>query len=357
MPCQGRRMAKDRTSRAFRPDDSTTDIRDLLQQERKIKSEFTSDIREAAKLHGRARANLTRISEEMLAARPLDLDVTREVVQAVYDSMQKNPDILLWMTNMQMPYEHHACHSFNVAVLSMLFGRHRGKTRASLMALGTGGMLHDIGKTRISPELLDKPCALDPDERDIVRRHAQEGYKALNATGRLTEDVLDIVRCHHERADGNGYPGGMFGDSIPELARIVAIADAYDSITYGYGYRKPLTPTEALHILKTQAAEEYGEDLVEDFIRCMGAYPVGSVVELNSGAIVMVIASNPQARLKPKVMNLCNEDGKFEKPRMLTDLAVYDDKEITTRWGIRGLVTPSVLPFDVRSVILEEIQF
>jgi HD-GYP domain-containing protein (c-di-GMP phosphodiesterase class II) len=350
-------MAKEQNSRAFRPEDSTTDIRNLLLQERKAKAEFTSDIREAAKLHGRARANLARLSEDMLAGRPLALDITREVVQAIYDSMQKNPNVLVWMTNMQMPYEHHACHSFNVCVLSMLFGKHRGKNRSDLMALGTGGMLHDLGKTRISTELLDKPARLDDDERDIVRRHADEGYKALSATGRLTNDILDIVRCHHERADGNGYPAGLFGDNVPELARMVAITDAYDSIIYGYGYRTPVTPTDALHTLKSQAAEEYGEDLVEDFIRCMGIYPVGSIVKLNSGAVVMVIASNTQARLKPKVMTLCNEDGKFEKPRMLADLANYNDVELTERWGIRGLVNPSVLPFDVRSVILEEIQF
>lgn len=350
-------MAKEQNSRAFRPEDSTTDIRNLLQQERKAKAEFTSDIREAARLHGRARANLARLSEDMLAERPLALDITREVVQAIYDSMQKNPNVLLWMTSMQMPYEHHACHSFNVCILSMLFGKHRGKNRADLMALGTGGMLHDVGKTRISPELLDKPARLDNDERDIVRRHAVEGYKALAATGRLTNDILDIVRCHHERVDGNGYPSGLFGDNVPDLARMVAIADAYDSIIYGYGYRTPVTPTEALRTLKTEAAEEYGEDLVEEFIRCLGAYPVGSLVQLNSGAVVMVIASNPQARLKPKVMTLCNEDGKFEKPRMLADLAGYTDEELAERWGIRGLVEPSVLPFDVRSVILEEIQF
>lgn len=350
-------MANEQNSRAFRPEDSTTDIRNLLQQERKTKAEFTSDIREAARLHGRARANLARLSEDMLAGRPLALDITREVVQAIYDSMQKNPNVLLWMTNMQMPYEHHACHSFNVCILSMLFGKHRGKGRADLMALGTGGMLHDIGKTRISPELLDKPTKLDDDERDIVRRHATEGYKALAATGRLTNDVLDIVRCHHERADGNGYPSGLFGDNVPDLARIVAIADAYDSIIYGYGDRAPTTPSDALRTLKTAASEEYGEDLVEDFIRCLGAYPVGSLVQLNSGAIVMVIASNPKSRLKPKVMTLCNEDGKFEKPRMLSDLAAYTDAELAESWGIRGLIEPSMLPFDVRSVILEEIQF
>ena len=165
-----------------------------------------------------------------------------------------------------------------------------------------------------------------------------------------------IVRCHHERSDGSGYPEGLFGGSLPDLARMVAITDAYDSMTGGY-YRPAMTPTDALQVLKTQASEEYGEDLVEDFIRCLGTYPVGSLVELNSGALVMVVASNSQARLKPKVMLLCNEEGKFEKPRMLTDLADFTDQDLSDRWGIRGLVDPTEAGIDVRGVVLEEIQF
>jgi HD-GYP domain-containing protein (c-di-GMP phosphodiesterase class II) len=349
-------MAKDNGSRAFRPEDTTTDIRNALQRERKVKADFISDIRDAAKLHGRARANLTRLGEDMRARRPLHMDVTKEVAHAMFDSLITNPNVLLWMTNMQMPKEHHACHSFNVSVLSMIFGKHRGMTRSEMLALGTGGLLHDIGKTHIPAPTLDKRAKLTDVERALVRKHAKAGYDALLATKQLTNDILDIVRDHHERADGNGYPEGLFGDSVPESARMVAITDAYDSMTGGY-YRPAMTPTDALQVLKTQASEEYGEDLVEDFIRCLGTYPVGSLVELNSGALVMVVASNSQARLKPKVMLLCNEEGKFEKPRMLTDLADFTDQDLSDRWGIRGLVDPTEAGIDVRGVVLEEIQF
>jgi len=349
---QGIGMAKS----AFRPEDTTTDIRNALQQERKIKSDFTSGIREGAKLYGRARACLQRLFEDVRHNRPLDLETAKEVVQAMYESLAKNQNVLLWITNLQFPHESNACHNFNIAVLSMMFGKHRGMSRSDIIYLGQGGLLHDLGKTHVPTVVLERPARLTPDEMTIVRRHALEGYNALNATGQLTNAVLDIVRYHHERADGSGYPEGLFGGSVPDLARMVAIADAYDSMIGGY-YRRPMTPTDALRMLKTSAAEEYGVELVEEFIRCLGTYPVGSLVELNSGSVVMVVGSNPDARLKPLVMFVRNEEGRFERPRMLNDLSRYNDDDLADRWGIRRLVDPLEYGIDMWALILEEIQF
>lgn len=341
---------------AFRPDDTTTDIRNALQQERKTKSDFTSNIREGAKLYGRARACLQRLFEDVRHNRSLDLETSREVVQAMFDNLTKNPNVLLWITNLQFPQESNACHNFNISVLSMIFGRHRGMSRGDILALGLGGLLHDLGKTHIPPVMLDKPASLTPEEWAIVRKHAAEGFEALNDTGQVTKNVLEIVRYHHERADGSGYPEGLFGGSLPDLPRMVAIADAYDSMVGGY-YRRPMTPTDALRVLKTDAAEEYGMDLVEEFIRCMGTYPVGSLVELNSGSVVMVVGSNPEARLKPLIMFVRNEEGRFERPRMLSDLSRHSDATLAERWGIRQLVDPVSYGIDMWNLILEEIQF
>lgn len=341
---------------AFRPEDTTTDIRNALQQERKTKADFTSNIREGAKLYGRARACLQRLFEDVRHNRPLDLETSKEVVQAMYDSLAKNPNVLLWITNLQFPQESNACHNFNISVLSMVFGRHRGMSKADILYLGHGGLLHDLGKTHIPPLMLEKPAQLTLEERMIVRKHAIEGFNALNATGLLTNAVLDIVRYHHERADGSGYPEGLFGGSLPDLPRMVAIADAYDSMVGGY-YRRPMTPTDALRVLKTDASEEYGPELVEEFIRCMGTYPVGSLVELNSGSVVMVVGSNPAARLKPVVMFVRNEEGRFERPRMLNDLSRHSDEALAERWGIKRLVDPVSYGIDMWNLILEEIQF
>ncbi|HEY4128365.1 MAG TPA: HD domain-containing phosphohydrolase [Gammaproteobacteria bacterium] len=341
---------------AFRPEDTTTDIRNALQQERKTKSDFISGIREGAKVYGRARACLHRLFEDVRQNRPLNLEIAREVVQAMYDSLANNQNTLLWITNLQFPKEANACHNFNVAVLSMVFARHRGMSRHDIVALGLGGLLHDLGKTHVPPAMLEKPVALSPDERVMVRKHAVEGYEMLNATGQVTNNVLEIVRYHHERADGTGYPEGLYGGSVPELARIVAVTDAYDSMIGGY-YRLPMTPTDALRILKNDAGEEYGVDLVEEFIRCLGTYPIGSLVELNSGSVVMVVASNPAARLKPMVMFVRNEEGRFEKPRMLNDLSRHSDESLAERWGIKRLVDPVSYGIHMWNLMLEEIQF
>ena len=341
---------------AFRPEDTTTDIRNALQQERKIKSDFTTGIREGAKVYGRARACLHKLFEDARDKRPLDLEIAKDVVQVMHESLAKNQNTLLWITNLQFPHEANACHNFNVAVLAMLFARHRGMNRTDTIALGLGGLLHDLGKTHIPPAMLEKPAELSPEERAMIREHAIEGYQVLEASGQATKSVLDIVRYHHERVDGSGYPEGLFGGSVPELASIVAVVDAYDSMIGGY-YRRPMTPSDALRTLKSEAGEEYGLDMVEDFIRCLGTYPVGSLVELNSGSVVMVVASNPQARLKPLVMFVRNEEGRFEKPRMLSDLARYSDEDLADRWGIRRLVDPVEYGIHVWNLMLEEIQF
>lgn len=341
---------------AFKADDTTTDIRNALQQERRIKGEFTAAIRDGARLHGRARACVEQLSTDLRKRQPLNLDIAKEVIQAMHESLTKNSNVLLWITNLQFPQESTACHSFNTAVLSMAFGRHRGMSRSDVIALGLGGLLHDLGKSHLPRKVLDKPATLTPEEWGAMRRHAVAGFDALSATGQLSEPVLKIVRHHHERADGSGYPDGLFGGSLPDPARMVAVVDAYDNMTGGY-YRRPMTHTNALRVLKNDAAEEYGLDLVEEFIRCLGTYPVGSLVELNSGSVVMVVGSNPSARLKPMIMFVRNEEGRFEKPRMLNDLSRYSDEDLTARWGIRRLVDPIDYGIDVWNLILEEIQF
>jgi putative nucleotidyltransferase with HDIG domain len=342
---------------AFSPEDTTTDIRNALQQERKIKADFTSNIREGAKLYGRARACLHQLFDDVRNKRELDLSVSHDVVQAIYESLAKNANTLLWITNLQFPKEANACHNFNVAVLAMMFGRHRGMSKGDIMYLGHGALLHDLGKTHVPPFLLEKPAKLTPEEQTVMRKHAVEGYEALNATGQLTKAVLDIVHYHHERSDGTGYPEGLYSGNLSDLPRMVSIADAYDSMVGGY-YRRPMTPTDALRTLKTpEAAEEYGAELVEEFIRCMGTYPVGSLVELNSGSVVMVVGSNPAARLKPTIMFVRAEDGRFEKPRMLNDLSRHSDEALAERWGIKRLVDPVSYDINLWNLILEEIQF
>lgn len=350
-------MAKNSDSHAFNPEDTTTFIRNTLEKARKIKADFTADLKRAAKLHGRARACLAYIFHCSYAGQHIDLAELKEVVSELHHSLQQNPNSLHLATTLQFPQEHDACHSFNTAVLAMRFGLHQGLNRSDVMSLGLGGMLHDLGKSRIPPLMLVKPKKLSNEELAVVRKHSEDGFATLQSTGQLTSSVLEIVRCHHERSDGRGYPMGLEGDSVPVLARIVALADAYDSLTGGYGYREPVTPADAMHLLKTEAGEEYGLELIQDFIRCLGAYPIGSLLELNSGAYVLVIGSNPSAKLKPVVMQIRDEDGKFEKPRPLFDLSGYSAEDSATQWGVTDVLDPAVLGIDLPHIVFEEVVY
>ncbi|HEV2111721.1 MAG TPA: HD domain-containing phosphohydrolase [Gammaproteobacteria bacterium] len=350
-------MAKNQDSHAFNPNDTTTFIRNALEKERKFKADFTANLKQVARLHGRARACLAQIFRDNHAGRKPDLSELKDVVSAMHQSLEQNQNSLLLATTLQFPQEHDACHSFNTAVIAMHFGHHLRIRRSEITSLGLGCMLHDLGKSRIPPLMLVKPKRLDEAELAVVRKHATDGFAAVQATGQVDTTVLDIVRCHHERIDGRGYPLGLEGDSVPELARVAALADAYDSLTGGYGYRPPVTPSDALHLLNTDAVDEYGQELVQGFIRCMGIYPIGSLLQLNSGAYAMVVGLNPAARLKPLVLQIRDEDGKFVKQRTLYDLSSYPEEELAGQWGISELLDPVTLRIDLAQVVFEEVMY
>ena len=350
-------MAKNQDSYAFNPNDTTTFIRNALEKERKFKAGFTNDLKQVARLHGRARACLAHIFRANHAGTPLDLAELKAVVADMQRSLEQGPNPLMLGTTLQFPQEHDACHSFNTAVIAMRFGQHLRAKPSDVASLGLGCMLHDLGKSRIPPLMLVKPKKLDDAELAVVRKHAADGHAALQASGQVNNAVLDIVRCHHERSDGRGYPMGLEGDSVPELARIAALADAYDSLTGGYGYREPLAPADTLHILNTEAVEEYGQELVQEFIRCIGTYPVGTLLQLNSGAYVMVVGNNPSARLKPLVLQIRDEDGKYLKQRPLNDLSSYSEQELAEQWGISDVVDPISLGLDLPGIVFEEVMY
>jgi HD-GYP domain-containing protein (c-di-GMP phosphodiesterase class II) len=335
--------------------DVTTTVIKELQRQRDARSAFTAEVQKAAHLHARARVALERVATEMRNGKPFNLDDVKRAVVEMFENLSRNTNPLLWLVNLRFQHAHTSCHCLNTCVLSMVFGLHLRKKRSEILMLGLGGILHDLGLTRIPPLMLEKPEKLSDKELEIVHQHAREGYAALKASGQVAEEVLAIVHRHHERADGNGYPDGLFGESVPPLARMVAIVDAYDTMTGDYGYRPPMTPSEALRRLNVEAGEEYGPELVQEFIRCLGTYPLGSVVELNSGAVVMVVGSNPQARLKPVVLQLRDEDGKSPRPRPLYDLASFPDSETAEIWGIHHLANPLVMGLDLPGIVSEEI--
>jgi putative nucleotidyltransferase with HDIG domain len=222
-------------------------------------------------------------------------------------------------------------HPMNVAVLSLMVGREAGLAKDDMTALGLGALFHDIGKIGLPKKLLKKRGDLTRPEQELIARHSETGAGMLAALPVFPEAAVRIVAQHHERMDGSGTPGHLKGDDIDRLARIVAIADAYDNHCNTADPNQSLTPYLALSYMFGQQKVLFDVDLLALFIRCLGVYPPGTVVELTNGSVGMVMSVNPRNQLNPSVV-LYDADVP-KKEALIVDLA--DEADLRVEKSIR----------------------
>jgi putative nucleotidyltransferase with HDIG domain len=249
-----------------------------------------------------SRLLIQEILHDAKLGRSLNLPGVKRAVRGMTESVLRNPDALMCFAQLKRKDEYTALHSLRVAILALTFGRQLGMPHDQLEILGLGALLHDIGKVKVPDEILTKPGALTPEETAIMQRHVAWGVEMLAATREVPEAAIDVVRSHHERYDGSGYMSGLRGDAISEFGMIGAIVDQYDAITSDRAYCNALSPHSVLKRMYEWRNSLFKGVLVERFIQCLGIYPIGSIVALNSGEIGVVAAINRQQRLKPHVM-------------------------------------------------------
>lgn len=299
------------------------------------------------------RTNTRGYVERVLAAErlgeALDAEETRRVVVDVVDSVSANVNTAMWLSNMQAQHADTATHSMNTCVLAVLFARHLGYTGEALENIGMGALLHDVGKLRVPLSVLEKPGRLTPAEREVVQQHPVDGYNVLRVTGGYPAETLNIVRWHHERISGTGYPDGLSGEDIPREVLIVAMADVYDEITGERAYSAGVPPHEGLDVMSRDAAHDFGGELMTEMVRCMGIYPIGSVVKLTSGVLALVVSTNPKARLRPMVMLLRDSDNRPMEARPLVNLASTADEG--GEWAIAGPINPGDYGIDINAEV------
>ncbi len=178
---------------------------------------------------------------------------------------------LVVATEARDPYT--AGHSYRVAITAVRLGQELGLSATELRALAVGGLIHDVGKIEVPDHILNKPGPLTPEERRIIERHPDSGYRMCRSLG-FMEEELEIIRHHHERWDGKGYPDGLAGESIPRLARILAIADVYDALTSDRSYRRALSHEEAVQIIISERGRAFDPAITDVWLRLNGAGPV-----------------------------------------------------------------------------------
>jgi HD-GYP domain-containing protein (c-di-GMP phosphodiesterase class II) len=225
-------------------------------------------------------------------------------VDDMVDSMVNNPDAMLWIARLREEHLTTYNHGVKVGLYMVALGRHLGFPRRELANLGLIGMLADVGKTRLPRALLEKPGMLSPAEYLIAKEHVRLGLDALKETSQLPIEVELGISQHHERMDGSGYPKGLKGEDISIYGRMAGIADCFSALITPRPYANPQAPQEALMSLYEWGEKSLHLPLIEQFIQAVSVFPVGSMVELSSGEIAVVLAHNRARRLEPKVLIL-----------------------------------------------------
>lgn len=194
-------------------------------------------------------------------------------------------------------------HSVDVCVLSVAAGVKLGYKKADLIKLGIGALLHDLGKTKVPPEILNKPGKLTPAEFAEIKKHPAWGYKLLleDVDGEVDPVSAEVILDHHERYDGSGYPRGLRGTEMGETAMVCATADMYNAITTDRVYRPALPPHEAYEMLMGAGGTLVDYKVIHAFLSCVEPYPVNSLVRLSTGDIACVLSVNPLLPFRPKV--------------------------------------------------------
>ncbi|HSN17227.1 MAG TPA: HD-GYP domain-containing protein [Gammaproteobacteria bacterium] len=254
----------------------------------------------------------------------LNLELVQQTVSQVMDSVLRNPDTMVWLSRLRHHDEYVYQHSINSCIWGLAFARHLGLDRQSIYEIGLGAMLQDVGKTSLPSLLLSKPGPLSDAEMRVMRSHVEHSVNIMRNTPGVTGRMIDMVRAHHERFDGSGYPDGLKGNQIPTFAKIGAMVDCYDALISPRPYAQALSPHHALREIYKWRGNLFQPEVVEQFIQAVGVYPTGTLVELNTGAVGVVISQNDSRRLRPRVMLVLDEK-KHPLPRFETVDLLHDD--------------------------------
>jgi HD-GYP domain-containing protein (c-di-GMP phosphodiesterase class II) len=234
----------------------------------------------------------------------VDLQVAKMAIEPMVVSIVKNEDALSWLVRMKKKDNYIHDHSIASCVWAMIFGKHLGLKNPDLQVLGLGALLMDVGKTRIPSEVLVKETALSGKESLLMQKHVEFGREIIRRVKGVDVRVIQIIEAHHERYNGTGYPRGLKANEIPVFARIASIVDAYDAMTTFRPYAQAISTNAAMQKISDLAGLEFQAEMVEQFIQAVGIFPVGTLVELSTGEVGVVIAQNRMRRLRPKVMLL-----------------------------------------------------
>lgn len=258
------------------------------------------------------------------------------IAGSMVDSVLRNSTAMALLARMQEKDEYTSSHSLTSSIWALVFGRHLGLDKDALEVVGLGGLLLDVGKTMLPEELLNKTGKLTDVEWGHMQNHVQFGLDILREANNVDPRVMEMIATHHERFDGSGYPKGWSGNQIPVFGRIGGIVDSYSAMTSKRPYAAAMSSFDAMRELTSLSDKHFQAEMVEQFIQAIGIFPPGTLVELNTGEIAVVLKEHRSTRLRPEIAVVLDADKKAVEKFKVLDLRSKPG-EAPAVWIERGI--------------------
>lgn len=258
------------------------------------------------------------------------------LVEAISQSVARNPSAMLSITRMKNKDDYTYLHSVAVCALMIALGKQLNY-KGDLQSLGMAGLLHDVGKMAIPEDVLNKPGKLTDSEFDIIKNHPLRGWEMLKQTSDVDEIALEVCLHHHEKMDGTGYPDKLSGDAISLVARMGAVCDVYDAITSDRCYKKGWEPAMALKKMAEWKDGHFDDAVFKAFVKTVGIYPTGTLIKLHSGRLGVVMDQSEKTLLQPKLKIFYSTSSRAPIPPKVIDLTrsgeTIESIEEPETWG------------------------
>lgn len=312
---------------------------------------FEDELKVARVVQKEARFVVNDVMHDVRVGKNIEGEKVAKVVGRMVDSIFRNRDALASLTRIKGYDEYTFVHSVNVCALCITLGRHLDLDPEQLRQLGIGAMLHDTGKMKVPIAILNKPGRLTEREFREMKRHPIYSAEIMGRTDGIPEEARTVAIQHHERYHGNGYPYGLKGDQIRLFSQLTSIIDVYDAITSNRCYSRAMPPHEGIRKLYEWGRTDFNQPFVERFIQCLGIYPVGTAVQLDSGEIGVVSSINHGSILRPNVVLLYRDARRRYPEPVVADLAERAPDGERFRRTIRRPVDPARWAIDVDQIL------
>ena len=310
---------------------------------------FDEEIERAKEARAQTTETLKETMADVASGQGLDVDKIQAASEVITESILRNVDAMVSLTRIKQHDPYTAMHSMNVCTLVVAMANADENVPSStLPTITTAALLHDVGKTRVTLEILNKPGRFEPDELAEMRKHVQYSRDILEEVGGFPEETIAIATQHHEMMNGSGYPAGLKGDEIHPFGRMTAVADVYDALTAKRVYKPGMPMHQALQRIHQNRGTEFDEATVDLVIKVLGIYPVSTLVELSTKEQALVFEPNPDAPRKPTVAVLTMPN---RKPRAAPFIMNLNRRSEAEGREIVKVLNPEQVQVDVEELM------